>query len=335
LGRPPKPGTTEAVAGCLARADTFSMDGETYRVTGRLRAGVAGLANSYVISYESHRGQFTSENGATLGWIDPNGLERLESETVDHDAEQQLRMAGGSAINERWLTISAVVILAIMAAAGSVAHIRLLRKLSTRPHHILKPILDATVAWPRMFAGFHAFLFGCFFSAMSAALVYPRINLVMIAIIHWLFTEGQLGDIGNAYESGNIVYAAWMTFKHNYLVATVSFAIVPSLVLLFSGFVVNAFQFCVTGLGLSPTFAGSITHFSYHSITMVLELEAYIVASFLIVLWPFQLFIGVASGRIWSEWRKGIEIVASGSVLVGIMLAIAALYEATTLILFR
>ncbi|MBI5094156.1 MAG: stage II sporulation protein M [Candidatus Hydrogenedentes bacterium] len=334
-GRPPRPGANEAVAGDFTHLSAITVGGETYQVTGRLQRGVAGLTTSYVVSFEDHKELFAESTGATTGWIDPNGVDRMQASDMPRNEQRQRRLYGGSAPNNPWLTTSAILTLAIMAGAGSMGHIRLFRALGHRPQGLLKPVLEAVNAWPRLFGACHVLFYVCVFAAMLAALEFPRANLLLMEIFRWTFSEGGLSNVGSAYESGNVLYAAWATFQHNFVVATLALAILPSMIFFFSGFALNAFRFCIVGLGMSPIIAGSVTHFSYHSITMVLELEAYIVASFFIVLWPVQLFRGVTSGNIGAEWRKGLAIVSSGTVLVGIMLAIAAVYEATTIILFR
>jgi hypothetical protein len=73
--------------------------------------------------------------------------------------------------------------------------------------------------------------------------------------------------------------------------------------------------------------------FTFHSITMVLELEAYVIASFAISVLPIRVLRGLIAGNVVEEYRHGMSVVGSGTVLVGAMLALAALYEAATIIL--
>ena len=78
---------------------------------------------------------------------------------------------------------------------------------------------------------------------------------------------------------------------------------------------------------------GSAFQFTYHSITMTLELEAYVVACFAVALGPVRIVQGFFRKALGSGLRAALEIAAGGAVLCAVMLAGAALYEAVTLIL--
>jgi uncharacterized membrane protein SpoIIM required for sporulation len=67
---------------------------------------------------------------------------------------------------------------------------------------------------------------------------------------------------------------------------------------------------------------------------MVLELEAYIYACAAVVIFWARVFRAGRQRRL-APLRDGFKILGSTTILCGVMLAIAGLYEATTLILLR
>ena len=84
---------------------------------------------------------------------------------------------------------------------------------------------------------------------------------------------------------------------------------------------------------MTPAWTGMASMYVYHSITMTLELEAYVVASFVVCVWPIRLVSGMFKGTFFDELRAAWRVVLGGILLTAAMLAIAALYEATTLVL--
>jgi hypothetical protein len=105
----------------------------------------------------------------------------------------------------------------------------------------------------------------------------------------------------------------------------------------FIGVAKNLLSFALVGLALSPVWTGVSEKMTYHAGTMVLELEAYVLVSIVMVLYPWHLLRALTArddtgggARI----RHALASVASGTLLAGAILALAALYEAVTLIGF-
>ena len=80
-------------------------------------------------------------------------------------------------------------------------------------------------------------------------------------------------------------------------------------------------------------FEGSAWGMSFHSITMAVELGAYIVASFAVAVLPIRAAQGYSRGEFWPQLLRGLQTVWGAVLICGSMLAFAALYEAATLIL--
>jgi uncharacterized membrane protein SpoIIM required for sporulation len=74
---------------------------------------------------------------------------------------------------------------------------------------------------------------------------------------------------------------------------------------------------------------------TFHSITIVLELEAYILASFLTLLWPLYWLRVLRRGFCWYEFTHFLRVAVGNVTLSGMILLVAAFYEAATLITFQ
>ena len=129
--------------------------------------------------------------------------------------------------------------------------------------------------------------------------------------------------------------ATLATLRQNYLMGTCLYSVLPSLVIPFAGLLKNLVSFLFVGFIMAPLWTGSAVQNTYHSITLTLELEAYVVVSFAICVLPVRVFEGIRRGEWASQYMAGFRVLGSAVILVGIMLAIAAAYEATTLILLN
>jgi hypothetical protein len=334
-GRLPAPGKLEALAGDLASRDAFDLDGATFSVVGRLQRGVNALAYAYVVLESGGLQQyFTPASGATSGWIDPEGLNRLEDDETHLAGEDSPKAVGGFTRSVSWIAGLTFAGLILVAASGSFLQVRFLRYSASRTAGPLSAVLRELDARPGLLASMHVLLYGVFFLVMLLAFAYPVANIRAALLVRDAFLKGELSYIGDAYASGDILRAAAATFVHNYFVATILFTLLPSLAIPFVGVLKNLLSFGVMGFVMAPLWTGSAPQLVYHCITMTLEMEAYIVASFVVIVFPLRVFKGLtATGR--GEIIQGIRIVAGSALLAGIMLAVAALYEATTLIILR
>lgn len=334
-GRLPEPGANEVLAGVLSRARTFEIDEQTFTVVGTLARGVGGLYFSYLVALEDHEeGIFSAESGATRGWIEPKGVASLSK--VDPKELVELDIEHGPAPSRPVHAWGTILGMFLVALGGAATHIQLFRRLSFRHTGPLMPVLISIRRHPIILATTHLVLFGPFFIMMAVASQFPVQNMWLIQFFTRVFAEeGSLAYVGHAYETGNVFLAAGATFLHNYLVATICFSILPSVLIPFAGVLKNLLSFILVGFGMAPIWMGAAQTMVYHSITMTLELEAYVIASFIIALWPIALVRGLIGKQFKATLRRQIPILLSGTLLVGIMLAIAALYEAATLIFFR
>jgi len=333
-GRLPEPGRPEVLAGDLARADPFEVDGVSFQVTGRLKPHVSGLLYSYLLPLDAGIEEyFTEATGATQGWLHPEGLAHLDEllpNPDEADAPELLGLRTRTRPAYAWVALAGLM---LVAWGGAMAHIRVFANASHGDARILGPLLTETVERPRLFAGMHVALYGTFFACMVLGLCFPLLNYRLTEYVGAIFTEGGLSYVGDAYRSQNILQAALATYYNNYVVQTLGFTFLPSVVPLALGAFKTAASFALAGFVMAPVWAGSAAGQVFHSITMALELEAYILASFVVLVWPIRLVRGVISGAFSQHVARAAHIYIGGIVLTGAMLAIAALYEATSLIL--
>ena len=339
-GRLPKPGAPEVLAGAFTRIDRFTIAGTEYTVVGRLTRSMPGLYFAYVMPYSDSVPSALFSEDTTQGWMDPKGRERLRDEIdekdEDHAALRDIELLGGNRSPATSRHAWAVTLgLLLVAVGGAIAHLRLFALLADRRIGPLRPVLREIGNRPVLIGLVHLVLFGPFFLTMALSVDYPLPNMWMQQIIQHVFSDGSLSYVGDAYASGNILLASVATFANNYLMQTVFLTFLISFAIPFLGLFKNIASFAMAGLGMSPIWTGMAAIFMYHCITMTLELEAYVVASFVICVWPIRLVKGLVSGTFREECGESLRLFGSGLLITGIMLAGAALFEASTLILLR
>ena len=128
----------------------------------------------------------------------------------------------------------------------------------------------------------HLVYFGLYL--LAAALVFraPDLRNALQAIIQEDLSEGGglLQKAGTAYLSGNIAWAALVTFAVNFFVGSVLVVTLPSCVIPGSGVLVAAFRAVLWGLILVPATLQQAFVMLPHSGTLLLEGEGYILAAF-------------------------------------------------------
>jgi len=179
-------------------------------------------------------------------------------------------------------------------------------------------------------------LYGTFITVTTLALILPVLQMQFTAVVTYLFTKGELADLGNAYLAGDILSATWHTWVNNYLDQTVKMTLLPALAP-FLGTAWACFKtlasVALAGFVLGPTGVEVLHTYTYHSITVVLEVEAYCVAAFAALLFPLYLIEGGSRGDLVAALKQSAIMFRDAVVLTGAMLLIAAFYESVSLIL--
>jgi len=337
-GRLPEAGRPEVLAGPLVRFEHFELDGVRFEVVGELHQGVSGLLYSYLLplapGVEAH---FHEEHGATRGSLHPEGqqhLEELVPELTDEDAEAPTLLTGQIRTPA---VFSAGVLLGLILAAtgGAWGYVRMYRRWQPGAPWLFRDLMGECVRLRGLLIVMHVGFYGLFFLCMAAGLRFPLLNYYVMTYISRAFMEGQLAYVGTAYADGDILMATLATFHNNYIIQTLGLTFGISLVPLALGALKTAASFALVGFAMAPVWAGTAAGMTYHSITMILELQAYILASFAVVVWPLRVYRAFRHGPADVELLTGGRILLGAAALTAIMLFIAAAFEAVTLILIH
>lgn len=335
-GRVPARGMHEVLAGVHARLDTFTLNGEEYRVVGRLRRSAVGLHFAYLLPRDlESEDEIGALPGATRGWLDLDAGSTPEEVTVLEEGGEKMSVIRHRIPTESTVTLGAMTGLLMVAFFGMLAHLSVFRILLSRRCGPLRPALRVFLQYPKMVLVMHVLLYGSFFGTMLLAYANPILQMWVYNLIQTAFEEGSIAYVKEAYASGNVFRAAWATYVNNFLIQTVLLTVGISLVMPMIGVLKTTLSFVVVGLGMVPAWVGDTGMYSFHSITMTLELEAYIFACVCVVYFWYCFGVGLLRKRFVERMNDGFRVLGSGTLLAGIMLAIAGFYEAVTLILAR
>jgi hypothetical protein len=328
-GRIPDPGQPEVLGGALTAVDSIMIGDTAFTVTGRMKGSTAGFIRAFLLpEHENFRDLFSSGDTATRGWFHPEGMATLRDSFAEADSA---RFEGMQTLSHPAFAWTGWALMVMMAAGGMLFYAAIFGWLASKTGWILPREVRER---PVLFYGMHLFLYGLFFLFMAEALRMPALNLMLGEYMRSLFTEGELSYIGDAYASGNIPRATAATFVNNYVVQTLGLTFLISIPPLALGVLKTAVSFALVGFIMAPLWAGTAIGYSFHGVTMVLELEAYILAAFAVTLWPVRIYETFLNAEGPAGIVRGIRMLLGAALITGVMLLIAALYEATTLILF-
>ena len=143
------------------------------------------------------------------------------------------------------------------------------------------------------------------------------------------FMTGPLAFVGNAYINAKVLAAIGATFVVNLFVGSFGTITLPSLLIPFSGILVGFYRAVLWGLILSPAHPDLRLIMIPHSLTLILEGQAYILTMLaayiqgMAFLWPKT----VGLGRRGQGYIEGLKRTGKMYVLVLLTLLIAAIYE--------
>ncbi len=143
------------------------------------------------------------------------------------------------------------------------------------------------------------------------------------------FMTGPLSFVGQAYLNAQVLAAILATFFVNLIIGSFGSITLPSLVIPFSGLVIGAVRATLWGLLLSPANPELRLVMIPHSITLIVEGQAYILtmlAAYLqgrAFLWPKS--VGLESRA--KGYLEGLKQTGKLYLLIILTLAIAAIYE--------
>lgn len=367
-GRLPEAGRDEALAGAgSTRHDRVVAGDRTLSVVGVLKAVVSLPSDCYLVpSSESARylvppGDPSVHAGTVVGltpeqFRDRELLRRLEA-ALPSPTYTMLMPLGRLGPGTYYFYLAGQAALLI---GGSGALIGLYHWLASR---VRRPWLAAPLREmdrrPRLVWGVHLAYFGLVMAASVLIYRLPEVQAVLLSLVRDEIgsSQGPLGIAGKAYGSGSIPLAAVVTFLINLLLGTLVSITLPSIIVPGSGALLAALRSVSWGLLLAPTFVLNAFAMLPHSGTILLEGEGYILATFFGLLVPIYLVRSspaevpdsmavpdseVAASEpvppsraetILSRFGRAALLNIQASVLVAVVLAVAACWEATEVIL--
>jgi len=253
------------------------------------------------------------------------------TQALDERLDPETRVPGGSL----QLYVGGLVLLLV---GGSALFIRLYRYLSL---HItadsLRSPLQAVQRHAKLFVLLHVAYFGIMILSIETTAVVPRLQHTLLTRVRHEIHGGRgpLGVAGSAYESGNIPLAAGATLVLNFVIGSVLSITVPSLVVPGAGTLLAAIRAAMWGVLLAPTYAAISSAMLPHSFTLLIEGEAYILATFFGLMVPIYLCRPEEGPTVGARYVDALLLNLKGSLWVLVVLAVSAVYEATEVIIMK
>jgi hypothetical protein len=172
--------------------------------------------------------------------------------------------------------------------------------------------------------------YGLVVVGMVIVAFHPEIQKHLLGGVRQELSSGPLAPVASAYKDGHLLQAILWTFFVNLLLGSLLTITVPSLVVPFSGFVLGMFRAVMWGLLLAPVDPSLRGGMIPHSLTLLLEGQAYILALFAsyahgkAFLWPRS--VGQPTHA--HGYLLGFSDTASLYAIITPTLAVAAIYEA-------
>jgi hypothetical protein len=336
-GRLPMAGRDEVLAGASALVGERLRAGDrTLKVVGVLRPGLALLAGCHLIPPSAATNDLFTEGDASVRRATLVGLTREQAK--DRHLLRRLEKAFPS---PKYMIVTPATRLgrdayylyltgqAALLLGGSGLLIALYGWLAARvPPGWLAAPLQEIQRWLRLLWATHLAYYALVFLGAMVVYELPEVQMVLMTAVREQFggESGPLSAAGRAYSSGSIPRAATVTFLINFLLGTVATITLPSMMVPGIGTLLAAFRGYSWGILLGPTFVMTAWAMLPHSFTMLLEGEGYILATFFALLIPIYLF---APGH---RYGHALVLNLQGMTWVALILAVAAVYEATELI---
>lgn len=343
-GRLPQPGADETVAGSSAvHKDEVVVAGRRLQVVGVLRRDVALFADAYLLPPDSAAAGLFAPGAADMQNAYIIRMPREEAVQAETRKRLQAEFPRGRftpVVGDGRVEVGPYFLyllgMALMLFGGSVLFVRLYAYLAgVVPWPVLRGPLAALRDWRWLLYGLHALFFGIFVLAAAGVYFLPPVQTLLVAALRSEIEAGTgpLGVAGKAYMSGSVALAAVTTVAVNFLFGTVLVITLPSMVVPGIGALAMLFRSPVIGLALAPSTVRMAGVMLPHSFTLLVELEAYIVATLFALMIPIYLFRRREGPTILKRYGRALLLNLKGLLLVFGILAIVAVYEAVEVLL--
>jgi len=342
-GRLPAPDTNEMVAGFFTSSkDKVVIDGRVFKVAGQFKKEVRLFIDSYLFGDSpTARELFKREEAVQNAYI----LNLPKEQLVDSKIREQLEKTFPKSQfvtyaplirTERVPFFLYILGMATLFMGGSVFLFKVYCFLAERivNNWLRSPLLEIN-KYKRLFLALHFIYFGVAILFILVAYCLPELQVCLLAGIKSQVTDGSgpLAIAGKAYMSKNILRAAVTTFAINFFLGSMAYITIPSVIIPGVGALAAVFRAAMWGLLLAPTFDTLSGAMLPHSFTLLIEGEAYIIAAFFGLLVLVYLFRKAEGPSILGRYGKALLMNLRGNLLVAIVLAIGAIYEAIEVIL--
>jgi len=343
-GRLPQPGADEAVAGpSVVHKDEVMVAGRRLQVVGVLRRDVALFAGAYVLAPDSAAAGLFAPGAADMQNAYIIRMPREEAVQAETRKRLQAEFPRGRftpVVGDGRVEVGPYFLyllgMALMLFGGSVLFVRLYAYLAgIVPWPVLRGPLAALRDWRRLLYGLHALFFGIFVLAAAGVYFLPPVQTLLVAALRGEIEAGTgpLGVANKAYGSGSVALAAVATVAINFLLGTVLVITLPSMVVPGFGIFTTIFRSLMIGLVLAPSTVRMAGVMLPHSFTLLVEMEAYIVATLFALMIPIHLFRRREGPTILKRYGRALLLNLKGLLLVFGILAIVAVYEAVEVLL--
>ena len=187
----------------------------------------------------------------------------------------------------------------------------------------------------RAYAIINAIYYGLVLIFMGVAAFNPALQDELLKTVGQSFMTGPLAVVGQAYVNAEVLKAIGLTFVVNLFLGSLVVITIPSLFIPFVGLLMGVYRAILWGLNFYPGHPAMQIIMIPHSLTLILEGQAYILALFGVYL-QGRAFLWPKSVGLESRWRgylEGLKRTGKIYLLVAITLSIAAIYEVIEVVL--
>jgi len=176
--------------------------------------------------------------------------------------------------------------------------------------------------------------YGLTFGAMLFVLVYPAVQEQLLETVRKSFQHGFMKPVASAYQGGHVFAAILLTFVVNLLGGSLLTITLPSLVVPFSGLTMGVLRATLWGLLLSPGNERLGWAMLPHSLTLLLEGQAYVLTMLAAYVQGkcFVLPRSMGATTCGQGYAAGVRLSVKIYRLVVLFLAVSAVYEALEVI---
>jgi hypothetical protein len=197
-----------------------------------------------------------------------------------------------------------------------------------------------TLAWAllrenkRAYIVFNILYYGLILVFMGVAALNPALQDELLRATTESVTSGPLATVGEAYVNAKVLKAMALTFAVNLFIGSLAFMTLPSMIIPFLGILGGVYRAIVWGLIFYPGHPDMRIAMIPHSLTLILEGQAYILV--MLAAWlhgrAFLLPKSAGADGHWHGYVEGLKQTGKIYFLVVLILLAAAVYEAIEVI---